>query len=94
MSGGSFGYIYHQLECASNLTSDKEISDLLHDLSEVLHDEEWYDCGDIREEKYLETLTKFKNKWFKGNREERLKSYIDKELANVKDDLYSVIGVE
>lgn len=94
MSGGSFDYIYYQLERASNLTSDKELSDLLLDLSEVLHDEEWYESADIGKEEYLKTLTKFKNKWFKGKREERLKSYIDKELANIKNDLYAMIGVE
>ena len=74
MSGGSFGYIYSKLDEAAYLTHDKEIKDLLIDLSELLHDKEWYFSGDFREEQYIKSLAKFKKKWFKDARKDRLKN--------------------
>lgn len=74
MSGGSYNYIYSRLkdECGNNMY-DEEMNDLINDLCEVLHDLEWWQSCDTSEESYRKTLTKFKKKWFKGNREERLK---------------------
>lgn len=95
MSGGSYNYIYSRLkdECGNNMY-DAEMNDLINDLCEVLHDLEWWQSCDTSEESYRKTLTKFKKKWFKGNREERLKGYIDQQLAIVKKQLYDLIGGE
>ena len=46
MSGGSMNYICYQISDAANMTYDKEISELLKDLSKLLHDEEWYHSAD------------------------------------------------
>lgn len=73
---------------------DAELEDLLKDFKELLHDLEWCDSCDISEEDYFETVKKFKNKWFKSSRTERLKQYIDKEFESTKNDLYKMIGVE
>lgn len=93
MSGGSYDYIYSKLEeqCEGRMY-DAEMNDLIKDLCKVLHDLEWWDSGDTSEEQYRTTLTKFKAKWFKGDRQERLKSYIDEQMGIVRNQLYSLIG--
>lgn len=93
MSGGSYDYIYSKLsnECEDNMY-DAEMNDLIKDLCEVLHDLEWWQSGDTSEERYRNTLTKFKAKWFKGDRQERLKGYIDEQIGIVRSQLYSLIG--
>ena len=71
MSGGAFEYFYYKLEEIANLIyehrSKEEIilSDLLRDLSEVLHDLEWYRSGDTDFEDFKKSFDKFKNKWLK-----------------------------
>lgn len=93
MSGGSYNYIYYTLEeeCKGRM-HDAEMDDLIADLCDVLHDLEWWQSGDSLEEKYRETLRKFKKKWFNANRKERLKGYIDKQIGVVRRELYELIG--
>lgn len=93
MSGGSYDYICYKLEeqCENNM-HDAEMNDLIKDLCKVLHDLEWWDSGDISEEAYRKTLLAFKKKWFKDDRAERLKGYIDEQIGVVKSQLYSLIG--
>lgn len=95
MSGGSYNYIYSRLqdEC-ENRMYDAEMNDLIKDLCVVLHDLEWWQSGDTCEETYVESLQKFKQKWFKGNRQEQLKCYIDEQVGIVRSQLYNLIGVE
>ncbi len=92
MSGGSMNYVYQKVADAANLTDDKEIEELLRDVSDLLHAEERWSSGDTGKEPYEKALSQFKEKWFKGNREERLKGYIDEELERVKRTLYAMIG--
>ena len=93
MSGGSYSYIYRKLseEC-ENRMYDAEMDDLIKDLCGVLHDLEWWQSCDTSEEKYRKTLSTFKKKWFKGDREQRLKGYIDGQINIVRSQLYSLIG--
>jgi len=93
MSGGSYNYIYSKLseEC-ENRMYDAEMNDLIKDLCEVLHDLEWWQSYDSSEETYRLTLERFKAKWFKGDREPRLKKYIDDQIGIVRSQLYSMIG--
>lgn len=93
MSGGSYSYISYTLlnEC-ENRMYDAEMNDLICDLCDVLHDLEWWQSGDSSEDHYRNTLMKFKAKWFKGNRKERLKGYIDEQIGIVRSQLYSLIG--
>lgn len=95
MSGGSHNYICYKIE--SDLCGqmyDAELNELMVDIVELAHDLEWADSSDISHESYLETVSKFKNKWFRGSREERLKGYIDKQCSVVKEELYKLIGVD
>ena len=93
MSGGSYSYIYNTLssECEGRMY-DAEMNDLIKDLCEVLHDLEWWQSGDGSESRYRNTLAKFKAKWFKGDRQERLKDYINEQIGIVRSQLYSLIG--
>lgn len=95
MSGGSYEYIYLKLkEQCSSAMYDDEMNDLIDDLCVVLHDLEWWQSGDYTEEKYRATLQAFKANWFKGNREERLKGYVDKQVGLLRSQLYNLIGLK
>ena len=93
MSGGSYDYICYKLsnECEGRMY-DAEMNDLIKDLCEVLHSLEWWQSGDTSESSYREELSRFKAKWFKGDRQERLKGYIDEQIDIVRSQLYSLIG--
>ena len=93
MSGGSYSYIYSRLEeeCGGRMY-DAEMNDLITDLCEVLHALEWWQSGDTSEDRYREILSDFKAKWFNGDRQERLKGYIDDQIAIVRGQLYYLIG--
>ena len=93
MSGGSMNYVFARVGEAADMLSDKEFAALLKDIADVLYAEEWYTSGDTEQATYEEALATFKNKWFKGDREERLKGYIDAELERVRAELYSLVGV-
>lgn len=92
MSGGAFDYAYYKIEDIAKLTSDPEIRDLMLDLAELYHDEEWYRSGDTGRSDWLESLNRFKEKWFKTSREERLVPVIDERIAEVKRELVAMIG--
>ena len=93
MSGGSYDYIYSRLEeeCLGRMY-DEEMNDLTKDLCYVLRVLEWWQSCDSSEECYRDTLAKFKAKWFRGDRQERLKGYIDEQIGIVRSQLYSLIG--
>lgn len=94
MSGGSYGYIYNRLEDeCKNRMYDVELNDLINDLIKVLHDLEWWQSSDIGEDTYRETVANFKEKWFRSDRKERLKGYVDEKCGLLKSELYRLIGV-
>lgn len=94
MSGGSFDYLCYRIDECSGKMHDIELDDMMHDLSDVLHDLEWLTDGDISEDQYRETVRRFKDKWFKASKKaryERLKSYVDERMESVKTELYKMI---
>jgi hypothetical protein len=92
MSGGSYNYEFKRVneEYVGNMY-DKELDRMMEDLVEVLHDLEWWKSCDKSEECYRDTVKKFKEKWLKGNRCERLKEIVDEEIELLKQDLYKLI---
>lgn len=95
MSGGSMEYICYKIEeylCGK--MQDAELNDLVKDIAKLAHQIEWATDGDIGMADYWRNVERFKNKWFKGNRQERLKGYVDEKLKETKDELYKLIGVD
>lgn len=94
MSGGSWNYVCYQVSEASREMSswDKELSELLKDISKVCHDCEWAEDSDISDADAFESISKFKKKWFGSDRNDRLKKYIDEIFDNARKNAYSTIG--
>lgn len=93
MSGGSHNYICYQIdEHLVGKMHDRELDDMMRDVSELAHDLEWADSDDISEEDYRKTVLRFKTKWFGQAREERLKKYIDDSIYSLREELYAMIG--
>ena len=93
MSGGSRDYICYKIEnelCGRMY--DDELNDLMEDVSKLAHDVEWLDSADIGSDDYMKTVAEFKQKWFKGDRQTRLKSYIDRQIENIRKKMYALIG--
>lgn len=92
MSGGSMDYCCWKVEEIADMELDYEIADLLNDLANYLHDEEWYRSGDYNESDWDEARDRFKAKWLKGDRCERLRGYVDARVGELRDELIEVIG--
>lgn len=101
MSGGHFDYLDGRLkdeifgwaDKPTNVLEDRELSELVWDVLDLLHEFDWYYSGDTGKETYLEAKAKFKRKWF-SNRGVRIKRTIDTALDEVRAELYETYGVE
>ena len=102
MSGGHFNYIDSQLkseifgyftEKPGNVFEDREISELVWDVLELIHEFDWYASGDSCKKTYLEKKAEFKKKWL-DNRGVRVRRIVDDALAEVKAELYKTYGIE
>ena len=93
MSGGSHDYLYGRVRDEYvGFMHDRELDNLMDDIADLLHDLEWYDSCDYGEDTYRESVAKFKEKWFKGSRTERLKGYIDEVINETRTKLMKMIG--
>ena len=94
MSGGSYDYIYSQLEDeCENRMYDSEMNMMIKDLCKVLHDLEWWQSGDYSEVEYRKSVNKFKEKWFKGDRTQIAKEYIDSQVEIIQNELYNLFNI-
>ena len=95
MSGGSHNYIYCEIEeYLVGQMEDRELNDLMKDIATLAHDLEWYHSADTSHDDYRESVRKFKDKWFKQSREERLKKYIEESIQETREELLNMIGGE
>ena len=92
MSGGSMDYACYKVSEIAEIEEDLVIKNMLKDLSDYLHDEEWYRSADIGRERYIKTRKEFKKKWFDTPID--LKPYIDEEIERIKNEMYELIGVD
>ena len=100
MSGGRFDYvdsrckseIFGWSDKPTNVFEDKEISALIWDVFDLIHDYDWYASGDTCEETYLKAKAKFKQKWLKHD-EKRVRMVIDNAIDEVREELYKTYGV-
>jgi hypothetical protein len=85
MSGGSYDYTCYKVEDTySGKMFDVELDEMVLDLSNLLHDLEWWQSGDINENDYRKTVQEFKNKWF-GTRDNNLRRLIQQEFDKFKE---------
>jgi hypothetical protein len=86
MSGGSLDYFYSQLECHVGDFNDKELDDLVKDLSKLFHEREWYLSSDTNEGRWREARDAFKKKWFgEDARKKRIEQYLNEIMDEVLD---------
>lgn len=87
MSGGHFGYydqrakdeIFGYSEEWTNVFHDVEISEIVWDVLELIHDFDWYASGDTCEGDWNEARDGFKKKWLTTEgRDARIEAYIER----------------
>lgn len=97
MSGGYFNHKDSNLKyeifgfgnTCTNIFEDKEISQLIYDVFDLIHDFDWYRSGDTCEETWLKKKKSFKKKWlYKNSCEKRTKEIIDNSIKELKEELY------
>ena len=102
ISGGRFDYIDSRCkeeifgywtDKPRNVFEDKEISELIWDVFDLIHDYDWYASGDTGEETYLRAKAAFKRKWLKHD-EKRVQMIIDNAIDEVRQELYKTYGVD
>lgn len=58
-----------------NPMRDRELSELLYDVTCLLHALEWYESSDIGEDSYKKYVNQFKAKWLNRSDADRMNSY-------------------
>lgn len=99
MSGGLWSYqdrnlkheIFGWVDKPTNVFEDIEISELVFDVLNLLHDFDWYQSGDTGEDDWLKAKCEFKSKWF-DNDEARTKMLIDSSIESLREELYKAFG--
>lgn len=100
MSGGRFNYLDGQLkneifdwsDKPRNVFDDREISELVWDILELIHIFDYYESGDSSREKYINAKAEFKKKWL-SNRGVRVKHTIDAAIDELRQELYETYGM-
>lgn len=100
MSGGHFDYadshakseIFGWDDKPRNVFEDREISELIWDVFDLIHDFDWYASGDTCKETYLKAKADFKKKWLKNNGV-RVRRIVDDAIAECKAELYETYGI-
>lgn len=101
MSGGRFCHVDSSLKHEIfgmarqpwNVFEDREISELIWDVFDLIHDYDWYAPGDTDKDTYLERKNAFKNKWFKMSREVRIQRIIDESINDLRTELYEAFEI-
>ena len=102
MSGGRFDYkdqglrneIFGWGDTWCNVFEDREISELVWDVLNLVHEFDWYDSGDTGEDTWLKEKVAFKGKWLSGNNADRVKRIIDDTFREAKEELYKTFDLK
>lgn len=102
MSGGRFNYMDSSLrneifgfsDKPLNAFGDREISNLVWDILDLIHVYDYVASGDYGDEHWKKAKSEFKAKYLKGGREDRLRCIVDEAIAELKDELYDTIIIE
>lgn len=80
-----FGYCDDDPNNIPNVFEDREISELVWDVFNLIHDYDWYASGDTGEGSWNKSVKDFKEKWFtEAGRLERVERYIDDNAKELK----------
>ena len=101
MSGGRFNYadlqlhseIFGYTDKPKNIFEDREISELVWDMLNLIHSFDLYESGDTGEETYLQDKSEFKKKWF-GDNSKRQKKIVDEAINELKTELYKTFDLK
>lgn len=101
MSGGHFDYMDSSLKTEIfrysdepwNALEDPEISELVWDVLDLIHDYDWYRSGDTCEETYLKSKREFKKKWFESVRKDTIRRIVEQELSRTRGELYKAFDL-
>lgn len=103
MSGGFFEYSDSRLkneifgfdDRLQNVFEDKEISELVWDILELIHRFDCYKSGDVRKEAYLRHKNEFKEKWLRNNETgERIREIVDVSIEELRNELYETFDID
>ncbi len=100
MSGGHFNYkdsdlkneIFDWEDKASNQFEDPEISELVFDVLDLIHEYDWYVSGDTGRETYLKAKNAFKKKWLRKNNVATLEKIIEDRIVATSLELKEMLG--
>ena len=100
MSGGKFNYVDGRLKDEifswadepRNVFEDRDPSELVLDVLNLIHDYDLCASGNTCKETYLKSKAEFKKKWM-GNRGVRVRRIVDEALKQCKDELYETFGL-
>lgn len=88
-----FGYISNG-DKIPNVFEDREISQLVWDTLNLIHDYDWYMSGDTCKDTYLKSKAEFKKKWFGNNRGLRIRKIVDSSIDELRKELYETFNLE
>lgn len=76
-----------------NVFEDKEISEIIFDMFQLLYAFDSYKSSDWSESDWIEQKTNFKNKWFGKTEDERVREIVESTLADAKDEIFKTFGM-
>ena len=76
-----------------NVFEDREISELIADVFDLMHSFDWYKSCDTNKDVYLKDKERFKKKWL-CNRGVRVRTIIDNAIQQVKEELYETYCIK
>lgn len=88
-----FGYDWDNKWRGNNVFEDREISEMIYDMFNLMHDYDWYISGDTGSEDYEKSKAKFRKKWL-GTPRVRVQRTIDTALDELRQELYKTYGLE
>lgn len=88
-----FGWYQNDTWNGRNVLEDRELSEMLFDMFNLLHDYDWYISGDTGESDYLKAKKVFKDKWLKNPRV-RAQRVIDAAVDEFRQEMYKTYGIE
>ena len=102
MSGGCFDYLDSRLkqeifgwsDKCRNVLEDVELSELIWDVLDLLHDYDWYVSGDTGEDTWLKAKSEFKKKWFEPERIDIIRRTIDHALEDCREELHKTYDIK